>query len=296
MKIRVIGGQKNKNSRLVKMKFRMIHHADQQTIDEMYHDYSPVFVLSTGRSGSKLIVNLFNLSDNVTALHEPRPTLEYFSDYAFHHQQEEKILSNMIDAARMELVLEAFIKNQIYVESNQCLTFFAPVIAGLFKKSKFVHLVRHPGDFVRSALRKGWHKNDSIWESGRVKMKDKNQWAQLDQIERLSWLWMTTNQFIEDFKTQVHKSRVFTLKFEDLVEKKKTIKKSLEFIGSHHIAAEKIEQIQRTKINELHIHPNEPSTMKKVENFPHYSQWDDEMKNKLKKYGKKLGLLYNYDI
>jgi hypothetical protein len=277
-----------------KINFKMIHHVDQKTIDEMYHAYSPVFVLSTGRSGSKLIVSLLNLSDNVTAHHEPRPTLEYFSDYAFHHQQEEKILSNMIDAARMESILEVFIKNRIYVESNQCLTFFAPVIAGLFKKSKFVHLVRHPGDFVRSAVRKGWHKNDSIWESGRVKMKDKNQWAQMDQIERLSWLWMTTNQFIEDFKTQVHKSRAFTLKFEDLVQKEKTVKKLLKFIGGYYIAPEIIKQTQRTKINELHIHPNEPPTMKKVVDFPLYNHWDVETKNKLAGIIKDTPLRYGY--
>jgi hypothetical protein len=277
-----------------KINFKMIHHVDQRTIDEMYHDYSPVFVLSTGRSGSKLIVNLLNLSDNVTAYHEPRPMLQYFSNYAYHHQQEEEILCNMINAARMELVLEVFIKNQIYVESNQCLTFFAPVIAQLFKKSKFVHLVRNPGDFVRSAVRKGWHKNDSIWESGRVKMGDKEQWAQMDQIERLSWLWMTTNQFIEDFKTQVHKSRAFTLKFEDLVQKEKTVKKLLKFIDCHHIAPEKIEQIQRTKINELHIHPNEPPTMKKVADFPLFNQWDDETKHKLAGLVKDTSLRYGY--
>ncbi len=276
------------------MKFKMIHHVDQRTIDEMYHDYSPVFVLSTGRSGSKSIVSLLNLSDNVTAYHEPRPTLEYFSDYAFHHQQEEEILTNMIDAARMESILEVFIKNQIYVESNQCLTFFAPVISRLFKKSKFVHLVRHPGDFVRSAVRKGWHKNDSIWESGRVKMGDKEQWAQMDQIERLSWLWMTTNQFIEDFKTQVHKSRAFTIKFEDLVEKKKTVEKLLEFIDCHPIAPEKIEQIQRTRINELQIHPHEPPTMKKVVDFPFYNQWDEETKNKLAGIVKDTSSRYGY--
>jgi hypothetical protein len=277
-----------------KINFKMIHHVDQRTIDEMYHDYSPVFVLSTGRSGSKLIVNLLNLSDNVTAYHEPRPMLQYFSNYAYHHQQEEEILCNMINAARMELVLEVFIKNQIYVESNQCLTFFAPVIAQLFKKSKFVHLVRNPGDFVRSAVRKGWHKNDSIWESGRVKMGDKEQWAQMDQIERLSWLWMTTNQFIEDFKTQVHKSRAFTLKFEDLVQKEKTVKKLLKFIDCHHIAPEKIEQIQRTKINELHINPNEPPTMKKVADFPLFNQWDDETKHKLAGLVKDTSLRYGY--
>ena len=145
-----------------KVKFRMIHHVEQQTIDEMYHTYSPVFILSTGRSGSKFLVKLLELSPHAAAYHEPRPTLEYFSDYAFHHQQEKEILAGIINAARMESILDVFIKNRIYVESNQCLTFFSPVIAGLFKKAKFVHVVRHPGDFVRSAVRKGWHKNDGL--------------------------------------------------------------------------------------------------------------------------------------
>ncbi|MCP5053537.1 MAG: hypothetical protein GY940_40600, partial [bacterium] len=127
------------------MTFRIIHHVDQRSIDRMYNRYSPVFILSTGRSGSKFIAHLLNLSAAATAYHEPSPTLQYFSNHAYHHQTEEKTLANMIDAARMELVLEVFIKDNIYVESNQCLTFFAPALAGLFKKSKFVHLVRHPG-------------------------------------------------------------------------------------------------------------------------------------------------------
>ena len=165
------------------IKFRILDHTDQKTIDEMYNDYSPVFILSTGRSGSKFLAALLDCAENVTAYHEPRPTLMYFSNYACYHQEEEKVLTNIIDAARMELILAVFIKNRIYAESNQCLTFFAPVIARRFKKSIFVHLVRHPGDFVTSAVKKGWHKNDSIWEAGRVKMADKNQWHRMDQIE-----------------------------------------------------------------------------------------------------------------
>jgi hypothetical protein len=279
---------------MFKFKFKLIHHVDQKTIEDMYNEYSPVFILSTGRSGSKFIAALINCSSNITAYHEPRPTLQYFSNYAFHHQNEEKVLTNMIDAARMELILEVFIKNSIYVESNQCLTFFAPVIAKRFKKSKFVHIVRHPGDFVRSAVRKGWHKNDSIWESGRVKMEDKNQWAKMDQIERLSWLWMETNRFIENFKKQINTQRVLTLKTEDLIKKIETVKKLLEFIGAQDIDGEKIEEIQRKKINELYIHPDEPPNMRKVIHFPTYNEWNDDKKNKLKKYAERLVKLYGY--
>lgn len=278
------------------IRFRILDHTDQKTIDEMYNDYSPIFILSTGRSGSKFLVTLLNCSENVTAYHEPRPTLQYFSNYAFHHQEEEKVLANSIDAARMELILEVFIKNRIYVESNQCLTFFAPMIAALFKKSKFVHLTRHPGDFVRSAVRKGWHKNDSIWESGRVKMADKDRWAHMDQIERLSWLWMTTNRFIDGFKEQLQAHRYLTVKLEDLVEKKNEVRKLLEYTGAAGIETGKIKEMQAKRINEFYIQPDEPPNMKKMIDFPPYKEWNEGKKNKLKTILEDMALRCGYAL
>jgi hypothetical protein len=109
--------------------FKMIHQADQKTIAAMYHEYSPVFVLTAGRSGSKFVAELLNLSPGISAFHEPRPTLQYFSNFACHHQHLAETLNGMIDAARMEMVLETYISGKVFVESNQCLTFFAPALA-----------------------------------------------------------------------------------------------------------------------------------------------------------------------
>lgn len=278
------------------IKFTMIHHVDRQTIAEMYRTYAPVFILSTGRSGSKFITALLDCSAAVTAFHEPRPTLQFFSNYVFHHQQETETLTRIIDAARMEAILEVFIKDKIYIESNQCLTFFAPVLSRLFKNSKFIHLVRHPGDFVRSAVRKGWHKNDSIWEAGRVQMADKEEWARLDQIERLGWVWLTTNAFIEDFKKQIESRRLMTCKLEDLVESVKSVKKLLEFIGIHDIKRERIEELQREKINQPLIHPYEPANMQKTAEFPSYPDWTPQVKDKLKRYAADLARVYGYRL
>jgi hypothetical protein len=277
----------------------MIHHVDQETIAEMYNHYAPVFILSTGRAGSKFLPGLLNLSPNIAAYHEPRPTLEYFSDYAYYHRQEEETLAKMIDAARMESILEDFIKDKIYVESNQCLTFFAPALARLFKKSRFVHVVRHPGDFVRSALRKGWHKNDTIWESGRLKMADEKQWAEMDQIERLAWLWNATNQFIEDFKRSVENERVAFFKLEDLstdAADAGAVKELLRFTGGKEIPGDAIEKIQNTKVNELYIGPDEPANMKKIADFPIYKEWSDELKEKLKRHTQELAFSYGYRV
>lgn len=279
-----------------KVPFNIIHHVDRATVEEMYREYSPVFILSTGRAGSKFMATLLDCARNVAAYHEPRPTLQYFSDYAFHHQAEEKILSNMIDAARMEAILDAFIKNKIYVESNQCLTFFAPVTAKRFQESKFVHVVRHPGDFVRSALRKGWHKNDSIWESGRVKMADTDRWDQMDHIEKLSWVWNTTNLFIEEFKKNIDSGRVLTLKIEALSENKDKRNELFQFIGAQGIPPEKIEGLLSEGVNTFRIGPNEPPNMKKNRDFPSYPSWDEIQKNKLKAIAGTLAGRYNYTL
>ncbi len=276
------------------MKFALLHHADQKTIDDMYNLYQPVFLLSTGRSGSKFLAELLNHSPNLAAFHEPQPTLQYFSHYAYIHQQEKDTLTKMIDVARMELILDVFIKDKIYVESNQCLTFFAPMLAQLFKKAKFVHIVRHPGDFIRSAVCKGWHKNDSIWESGRVKLADQQQWQTMDHIQRLAWLWATTHQYIEHFKHSIDPKRHAFFKMEDLVSDIQQVQDLLNFIGGQDIPVEQIKEIQHNPINELIIHPNEPPNIKKNLTFPHYTQWGLHTKEKVQPFVRELLLLYQY--
>jgi len=278
------------------VKFKMIHHVDQKTIDALYADYSPVFVLSTGRSGSKFVEVLLNCAANVMAFHEPGPTLQYFSNYAFHNQDDERILTQMIQAARMESILSVYIKDKIYVESNQCLAFFAPALARLFKKSKFAHLIRHPGDFARSALRKGWHANDSIWESGRVRMKDPGAWESLDQVEKLGWVWMATNQFIESFKSRIEPWRTFTVRLEDLAGNLEPVQRLFRFIGAESIPPEKIEEIQKMGINPFSMSSDEPPNMKKKPDVEEYGKWPSEMKRKVRMWAGKLAAHYGYEI
>ena len=277
-------------------KFKLIHHVDQMTIDEMYNHYSPVFILSTGRSGSKLIVELLNQSENIEAFHEPRPTLQYFSNYAYHNQKKEQILKKIIDGVRMEMILEVFINDKIYMESNQCLTFFAPVLARLFKRSKFVHLIRHPGNFVSSAVRKGWHKNDSIWESGRVRPADHNQWKKMDHIQRLSWVWAATNGYIKKFGEKINPSRFHTVQFENLVDGYNAVKKLISFVNADEIDVQTITTTQNKKFSELTIHPYEPPNIKKQVHYPEYKDWTESRKAHMRPFVLDLAHHYGYEL
>jgi len=262
-------------------KFRILHHVDRATIAEMVERYAPVFVLSTGRSGSKFIVELLNLSPLMRAFHEPRPTLQYFSDFASRHQDQPEVLRGMIEAARMELVLETFIHGKIFVESNQCLAFFAPALSGLFRSVKFIHLVRHPGDFVASAVRKGWHKNDSIWEAGRVKLADECRWNAMDQVERLGWLWAYTNRFIRDFLSTLPGEQALTCRLEDLLTCTRQVQSLFSFCGSGLPDMERLREVQGRPVNRLWVGADEPDNMKKDPGFPAYDDWPEERKRVL---------------
>ena len=134
----------------------------------------------------------------------------------------------MIWASRMEIILDAFNENRIYMEANQCLSFFVPALNDVFPKSKFIHLVRHPGDFVRSAIRKGWHANDSIWESGRLKMEDP-EWGEMSYVAKLSWLWTQANKYLSSVLSELSSERVLTVKAEDMFFNINTVKKYTNF-------------------------------------------------------------------
>lgn len=276
--------------------FSLIHHVDQATINSMYSEYPAVFVLTTGRTGSRLLVELLNLCKGINAFHEPSPTMQYFSNFAYHHQERHELLAKMLDAARMELVLQTLIRHQIYVEANQCLTFFAPAIAGLFRQARFVHLVRHPGDFVRSAWRKGWHRNDSIWESGRVRLENETTWKAMNEIEKLAWVWTATNQYIENFKASIQKERFHLVRLEDLAADKTATEKLAAFCGGGLPENKAAQALRERPVNPLHIGADEPPNMRKHADFPHYHDWSARQRQDLLRHADGLAKYYGYDL
>jgi hypothetical protein len=261
--------------------FTMIHHVDRATLSRMYEAYAPVFVLSTGRCGSKLVAELLNLSPRACALHEPRPTLQYFGHYAYRLRRQPEALAPLVDAARMEMVLQACIEERTYVESNQCLTFFAPALAAVFAGAKFVHLLRHPGDFAASAARKGWYVNDSIWEAGRPRPPEDGSWPSWNLVRKLGWLWNAGNGFLADFHDGAGRGRTHVCRLEDLVASVSAAQELFAFCGLDAPDAARITAMQATKVNPLWIGAAEPPTMRKDPAFPGYGSWSNEMRRDL---------------
>ena len=278
------------------MSFKFVDHVDQQTINLLYNEFSPVFVLSSGRCGTKFMTELLSCSKQVSAHHEPLPKMEYFINQVFHSEEmvEQK---KIINITRMELILDAFIKNKFYLETSHATTFFAPAIADLFKKAKFIHIVRHPGDFTRSAMRKGWYENDTIWESGRIKMADLELWQSLTTIEKICWLWKTTNTFIDHFKQSLDDdSRIKMFHIEDVVSDVATAQELIKFIGVTDLDEKTITGRLESKVNELVINDDEPENMRKRANFPPYKEWQREDIDTLTKHCFTLATQYHYEL
>ena len=280
------------------MKFKIIDHVDVKTVKDM-HRSTPIFVLTTGRSGSKFIANFFNElhADVVDAHHEPSPVLESFPDSFYNNQNNYDYLESSFKLSRIELILKSYIKDKVYFESNQCLVFLAHAIIKTFPNARFIHLVRNPVDFTLSAIRKGWYVNDSIWESGRIKLRNLEKWNAMTQLEKIAWYWQENNSYIEKFKKTINPSQVLTLKFEDMVSDKDSLIELLNFCGVwKDINIESLIRLQNVKINELVIKADDPKNIRKLAYYPKYEYWKREDRASFLKHVKKLSAIYQYSL
>lgn len=257
------------------------------TLPQIVHEKARCcFVLSTGRCGTKLLTNLLGLSSKVECEHTPLPELTYFSKLAYERGLEHKNKFQLgIDMARYELIRNTFLKNQLYVETNNRITFFAPFLAKVFKKSKFIHLVRHPANFVRSGIRRNWYSGKNSHDAGRIVSCGTLNWNQMTKIEKIAWLWNETNQFIEDFKTNIGDvNRVMFVKAEDLFFKTETSLRIFEFL--------KVEPPLEKKISKV---IKNPMNVQKEGKFPEYNKWNPEQKVQLRRYTR-LFSKYGYNL
>ncbi|PCH94293.1 MAG: hypothetical protein COB85_05785 [Bacteroidetes bacterium] len=220
---------------------------------EKVHDNNKVcFVLSTGRSGTKLLTKIFGDHQNVLALHQPIPELIHFNKLAYQgFDSNDSELKSMIDIARYEYVRKAFLLNKHYVETNSGITFFAYQLASLYPNAKFIHLIREPVAFVQSGCSRGWYDNDSGFDEGRIQGSDGNRadWNDMSQVGKIAWLWNETNSFIHKFKESIPASRIMTVKSEELFGDSKVMGAIFKFLSLAPLEGQHVENLLSKKVN-----------------------------------------------
>ena len=101
---------------------------------------------------------------------------------------------------------------------------------------------------------------------------------------------------MEDFKKNLGKTRVLTVRLEDLVQGRECVENVFAFVGSRGIEWAQVEKIQATRINALEIFPDEPPNMRKVPDYPSYDDWPEAHKRRFRERVGSLATLYGYAI
>lgn len=259
---------------------------------------APVFVLSTGRCGTQFVTKLLETDRRLKTAHAPEPYLahesrlchELLSGSGVTPERDDvwRSLRELFLLGRMRQLTACHRVGRRWVETNNWITFMAPVIADVLPQARFVHLHRHPGDFVRSGMRRGWYTGGNPLDTSRpTPTKDDPaapHWGDFSLVEKIAWLWQRTNGFIESFKSGSGNGRTLTLGLGECDED--GIRRLCEHVDAHP-SARRLRRLLRS--------PVKPNAQREG-SFPELATWGTEDRNALKRQCGLLSEKYGYDL
>ncbi len=208
-----------------------------------------VFVVSTGRSGSKAIASLLNQHSEVHAIHDSYLQFGRYSIDKLYGRVESNELRQTLHDTYDGL---SYINKPNHVQSDQKLGALISELDQIFPKAKFVWLIRNLEDFANSAYPRGWFDNSEFGyptnsvEFQRPKHKpakyyadcringsktgeiSEEAWKSMTAFERNCWYWRFWNKLIQKQLRELESDRFITIHLKELSSKSKYIQ---EFIG-----------------------------------------------------------------
>ncbi|OGQ53062.1 MAG: hypothetical protein A3J24_05060 [Deltaproteobacteria bacterium RIFCSPLOWO2_02_FULL_53_8] len=148
-----------------------------------------------------------------------------------------EVLSEAFLSLRTDIIQSAMSEGRGYVETSPQGTFLASAIARAIPSARFLHMVRHPADVIRSGMRRGWYGGISS-DSTRIVPRGGTdfaiQWSDMTQFQKIAWLWSETNRWIMEFSKTLPIGRTLLFRAEDLFSGKEgELQKLFAFSGSH---------------------------------------------------------------
>ncbi len=228
------------------------------------------FVLSAGRCGTMSLAHLLDTANNARVWHHPQPDPIKESLLAYWGDIDKR---EAFWKARSQVIQNTWSEGLIHGETDLLMTPFCDVLAKEIPGSKFLVLVRDPRDFVRSGMRRNYYYGHP-WDFGRLKPREGSQeldeWNNLDQFEKICWLWNQTYETINGIVSQIEEDRVLILRFEDLIADTDKVGEIFKFLGLEGFDETRIEQILSTKFNA------QPGG-----GFPSSENWSPEQRDRL---------------
>ncbi|MCK5028592.1 MAG: sulfotransferase [Bacteroidales bacterium] len=252
---------------------------------------SPVFFLSTGRCGTKWFSDLLSSNKSLMVLHNPKPSFANQNNLVYQifknneaSDSEINLVKEIFLTGREQYLRYSYKTQKRYIETNNYISFFAPALIKIFPDAKFVHLYRHPGEFVRSGIRRNYYDKENPNDVKRITPISEHlqeSWGNMNQLEKTSWLWNETNSFIEKFKNE-HSANCYDFNFNEL--NLKNVTSLMNFLD--------------IKVPESNIKRtlNKKSNAQKAGSFAEYKDWDSNQKLALKEICNDLSKKYNYKI
>jgi len=196
------------------------------------------WVLSTGRCATVTLTRLFQLCPTANSYHEVAPRLFGIGRDAYkyynNNKETDKIRKKFLEKRRA-LFKKAEAEEKKYIEVGPHVTFLPYIINSIFPDSKFIHLIRNPEDVIISGLNRDAYINDSsdkLRIRPRLESEHFKDWEKYTQLQKLSWFWMTTNQWISDFMRTLPNERKLLIHSEDIFENNKDVINNIfKFVG-----------------------------------------------------------------
>lgn len=216
----------------------------------------PIFIVSSGRSGTAMLHKLLSGIEGVEAHHEyavqitqPLAVRRYL-DLAS-SQEAQRALSESHGAA-IRYSQQAF-----WCDSSNKLSWLIPELAALFPDAKFVHLVRDgrkvAGSYFRklaaecyddrsTAIFQAFYDDPASnpapppekkywWPVPRKNSPDAQTFRLLDQFGRIAWHWAEINRVILKSLSGITESRQHFVRLEELRSNPETVKSLLHFLN-----------------------------------------------------------------
>jgi hypothetical protein len=205
---------------------------------------TPVFVVGSGRCGTRMIKKLLSGVDTIEARHEyVRNAFQRESTmYLLGKLSYEDITKKLLDIYSPAIY---YSEAEIFLDSNQHLCWCVDVLADAFPDSKFIHLVRDGRKVVSSFF----HKLNIFDDHGAKVLRDwmegretvpppltENFWQILppdgyDMFQRICYHWVRSNEDIMNSLDAVTASRKIFIRLEDLVTSEIVMEDFLHFLN-----------------------------------------------------------------
>lgn len=229
------------------------------------------FIVSTGRSGSKMLARVLALHPELCSLHEPPPLLNTEAYLRWAGRKGSDWISHRLTSRRDRLISEVSANGFLYVESSHFLSHLIPDLLERYD-SRFVHLHRDGRHFVQSGLLREWY-NEGNWK---VRLKDAlRRRTGIDignnyrdhrlpppkhirtRFDAITWLWAEVNSQILLHFEAIPEERKMSMKLEHIGEE--TLQSLMGFIGvsAHPETVRRMSRLAASRPNRT-LHPVEP--------------------------------------